>query len=252
MSEYLARLKAIKNEKNPGLATVKTVKSPCHPPFDGFDGARLGAFPEKNQPCELPPKPSKVENLDRGMPFVAAASPTENSRPPIDLASFAERSAIMEYDGGMPRLDAENAAAQEMGFDSAGALYHAVIEAWLAEIEAAPETKLLGFDKLRAFSLRFLASEWPMKALAAGWCEIGLFGVHECAAPRERLDAQGLVPLIAWGMLGCTILGLDRHAAALRTRQGSTLHQPRMRANFDAALVWWAHPAIHGHKNERA
>jgi hypothetical protein len=158
----------------------------------------------------------------------------------------------MQHYGGLPRLEAENEAARELGFETASALCSDVIASWRSEVIAAPETKLHGFDKLKAVSLRFLASEWPTKALAAGWCEIGLFGIHECAAPRERLDAQGLVPLIAWGVLGCTILGLDRHAAALRTRQGSTLHRPRMRANFDAALVWWAHPAIHGDKNERA
>jgi hypothetical protein len=44
-------------------------------------------------------------------------------------------------------------------------------------------------------------------------------------------------------VLGCAIVGLDRHAAALRTQQGSTLHQPRMRANFDQAVVLWKHPS---------
>jgi hypothetical protein len=156
----------------------------------------------------------------------------------------------MEYDGGLPRIEAENEAAREMGFDGAESLYRAAILSWRADIEAAPETKLHSFDKLKDVSLRFLASEWPMKALAAGWDEVALFGVHESAAPRERLDAQGLVPLITWGVLGCTILGLDRHAAALRTQQGSTLHQPRMRANFDAALVWWRHSTLtHGERS---
>ena len=70
-----------------------------------------------------------------------------------------------------------------------------------------------------------------------------LFGVHAGPAPKERGDAHGLVPSLAFSVLGYTILGLDRHAAALRTRQGSTLHQPPMRANFDQALVWWQHPA---------
>jgi len=168
----------------------------------------------------------------------------------VDLVAFHERAAIREHDGGLPRLDAENEAARELGYDTASALYSDVIASWRSKVIAAPKTEIHGFGKLAAVSIKFLASEWPMKALEAGWDDLGLFAVHEGSAPRERLDAQGLVPLITWGVLGCTILGLNRHAAALRTQQGSTLHQPRVRANFDQAVPWWRHSTItHGERS---
>ena len=91
----------------------------------------------------------------------------------------------MEYDGGMSRLDAEDAAAREMGFDTASALYSDVIASWRSEVIAAPETKLHGFDKLKAVSLRFLASEWASKALEAGWYGI-LVIRRPCRACPER------------------------------------------------------------------
>jgi len=37
-----------------------------------------------------------------------------------DIEAFEERAAIAEYDGGLTRLQAENMAAQEQGFTSAG------------------------------------------------------------------------------------------------------------------------------------
>jgi hypothetical protein len=158
----------------------------------------------------------------------------------------------MEYDGNMPRLDAENAAAKEMGYETAGALYRAVIEAWCSEVTAAPRSEIHGFDKLRDASLRFLASDWALTALAAGWDDLGLFAVHEGTAPRERLDAWGVLPFFTWGVHKYSIVRFERDFCLLRTSGGSELRQPRMRSNFDQALVWWAHPAIQGDKNARA
>jgi hypothetical protein len=163
---------------------------------------------------------------------------------PIDLAAFCERAAIMEHDGGLPRMEAEKAAAREMGFATAEALYRAAIEAWRLEIAAAPQTGIPGFDKLATVSLRFLGSDWAMQALAADWDETALFGIHEGESPKERIDAWGLVPLLAWGVHGCSIEGFNRDACALRTQRSATLHQPRMRANFDRAVPWWRHPDL--------
>lgn len=36
-----------------------------------------------------------------------------------DIEAFEERAAIAEYDGGLPREQAENLAARPQGFDSA-------------------------------------------------------------------------------------------------------------------------------------
>jgi hypothetical protein len=161
------------------------------------------------------------------------------SAKPIDFAAFQERAAIMEYDGGLPRAEADQAAAHELGYDTAAAFYAAVIEAWRSEIAATQQTGIPDFDRLATVSLRFLESEWVMKALAADWDETALFAIHEGQAPKERTDAWGLIPLLAWGIHSCTIEGFSRDACALRTWRGATLHQPRMRANFDQAAPFW-------------
>ena len=189
--------------------------------------------------------------------IVAGASPenaffaTPDACAEIDLFAFHERAAIREHDGGMPRLDAENEVAREMGQETANALYCAAISSWRAEIETAPETEFNGFGKLRPVSLRFLDSGWSMKALTSGWCEVSLFGVHEGGAPRERIDGWGLVPMLAWGVHRCSIRAIERDFCILRSTGGAELMQSRMRANFDQAVVWWAHPAIQGDQNAR-
>ena len=49
-----------------------------------------------------------------------------------DIEAFEERAAIAEYEGGLTRLQAENLAAQEQGFASAGA-YWRWLERYVAE-----------------------------------------------------------------------------------------------------------------------
>ena len=83
-----------------------------------------------------------------------------------------------------------------------------------------------------------------MKALAAGWDEVALFGVHGGEAPRERLDRWGVLPFLSWGTHTYSIVGFERDFCLLRTSGGSELRQQRHRANFDAAVVWWLHLAI--------
>ena len=40
-----------------------------------------------------------------------------------DIEAFEERAAIAQYDGGLTRLQAENLAARQQGFASAGAYW---------------------------------------------------------------------------------------------------------------------------------
>ena len=49
-----------------------------------------------------------------------------------DIEAFEERAAIAEYEGGLTRLQAQNLAAQEQGFASAGA-YWRWLERYVAE-----------------------------------------------------------------------------------------------------------------------
>lgn len=173
--------------------------------------------------------------------FLTAACATAR---PIDLAAFAERASIIEYDGGMPRAEAEEAAARDLGFDTAEALHRAAIDRWRLEIAATPQTGIRGFDRLATVSLRFLESEWAMKALAADWDETALFAVHEGQSPKERIDAWGLIPFLAWGIHKPSIISFDANACLLRSPAGEPLRQSRSRANFDEAVPWWRHPGI--------
>jgi hypothetical protein len=124
------------------------------------------------------------------------------------------------------------------------------LASWRASILAAPTTSNPELDKLAAVSLRFMDSEWASTAIASLWDAVSLFGVHKGPAPRERLDAWGLLPLLTWGTHRYSIVGFDVHACLLQTSSGSELRQPRHRANFDAALVWWSHPALGNPQSE--
>ncbi len=162
----------------------------------------------------------------------------------FDISAFAECASIMEYDGGMPRAEADHTAAHELGYRTEEALDHASVEAWLSEIAATPQTGIHDFDRLATVSLRFLESEWAMKALAADWDETALFAVHEGQSPKERIDAWGLIPLLAWGIHKPSIISFDANACLLRPSAGEPLRQPRSRANFDEAVPWWRHLGI--------
>lgn len=178
-----------------------------------------------------------------------AFSAQPETRAEIDLTAFHERAAIMEYDGGSLRAEAEDAAAREMGFDTAAHLHRAAIEAWRSEIEAVKPC-LPDIAKLKTASLRFLASEWATQALAADWEEVALFAIHEGECPKARLDAWGLIPSLAWGVQRCTIESISREATFLRTTGGALLRQPRLRANFNEAVPWWRHPHLsHGERS---
>ena len=128
------------------------------------------------------------------------------------------------------------AAAREMGFDTAEALYRAATEGVALGDRRRAATGIPGFDKLAAVSFRFLVSDWAMQALTVGWDETALFGVHEGKAPEKRHDAWGLIPVLAWGVHRCTIETFSRDVCLLRTQRDATLRQPRTRANFDKAF----------------
>ncbi len=162
----------------------------------------------------------------------------------VNLVAFHERAAIVEYDGDLPRKEADRAAARDLGYGTAEALYSAAIEAWRSEITAIPQTGNHDIDKLATGSLQFLASDWATKALAADWDENALFAIHEGQSPKERIDTWGLIPVLAWSTHRCTIESFSRDECKLRTQRAWTLHQPRMRANFDEGAPWWRHSAI--------
>jgi hypothetical protein len=134
-----------------------------------------------------------------------------------------------------------NSRPVELGHDDDASFYAAQIATWRREIEALPKANLREGMALVKTSLDFLASEWAMKALAAGWDEPALFGMFDgpWPAPRSRYDAQGLIPGMALSVFRLTITELNEQAAFLTSRTGSRLRHPRDLPGAQYCGAWW-------------
>ncbi len=118
-----------------------------------------------------------------------------------------------------------------------------VIAEWRATIASVNPTRP-EIDKLKTASLRFLDAPEAVAAVENGWDAVSLFGMHEGDAPKERIDAWGLVLFLAWGIHNCTVDTVGQKVCALRTGSGAVQTLPRGRANSDQAIPWWQHPGI--------
>jgi len=110
-----------------------------------------------------------------------------------DLDSFEERSAIIEYDGGQRRREAELLAAQEQGFNDADNLHGESVGRWAAEIERLGKLPAVSPDGAEALkrAQAFINEGWALQAARLGWDEGKLFGVCP-VAPWERPDRKGV------------------------------------------------------------
>ncbi len=114
---------------------------------------------------------------------------------------------------------------------------------WRSEIDAVlPITA--DAEWLRGASLAFLDGELAAHALMLGWGEVQLFGVHSGQKPAVRSDAFGLIPALAFSVLGATLIAIDGDHAHVRSRGGSPLRHPRRRANHNEAVAWWRHSVL--------
>ena len=111
-------------------------------------------------------------------------------------------------------------------------------------IIAPPQAPSVDGERLKQATLAFQSSPFAEEAAALGWDAISLFGVHLDMHPKERLDAWGLIPLLAWTALSLTLTKMEADAAMLSSPRGSVLRQPRMRAGRAEAMPWQAHPAF--------
>lgn len=183
------------------------------------------------------------------------------------LAQLKEAGVTVEAEGGNlrlkgPKVALGNEVLTELRANKAELLdalktpraptrsQEGVIAEWRAAIVSVA-TDQVHIAKLKTFSLRFLDSHDATAAVASGWDAVSLFGVHRGPAPQERLDAWGLIPAQAWGVLRCSIGHFHCDACLLRTPRGATLRQPRLRANFDVAVAWWMHQSIANRIDEK-
>ncbi len=170
-----------------------------------------------------------------------AASPAGLPSQVIDLTAFNERCAILQYDNGLSRQEAERAAVREAGHECIEGLHAAAIEQWRGEILALPELNNRDGGRLPSISLGFLASDWAAMALACGWDDIALFAVFDgpWPTPRSRLDGQGLVPAMALSLLPLKLVEIKAGAAILTSHTGSRLRHERFLPGAQYCDVWW-------------
>ncbi|MEO1104985.1 MAG: hypothetical protein AAFW98_14865 [Pseudomonadota bacterium] len=114
----------------------------------------------------------------------------------MDFGDFAERAAILEYDGGLNRHEAEDIAARDAGFDDAAAFRVTLCASWRTQLDAmqGPELPPSGSDYV-ANAVAFVDGGWAERALEVGWTEAELVGADE-VAPWARLDRLGAAYLI--------------------------------------------------------
>lgn len=109
----------------PGTASNYTVLTRPHLP--GNDGDTRGQAPatvievQAETPALSPMPPNRPQRWEHGKPRIHAAVPVVPNVPPkkhvneIDHEAFEDRAAIMEFDGGLSRAEAERLAAESLG-----------------------------------------------------------------------------------------------------------------------------------------
>jgi hypothetical protein len=125
-----------------------------------------------------------------------------------------ERAAIVEYDGGAPRVWAEALAR---------------LDPKRPPCDMSPKRWLQFIDDCG----RFLDGGWAARADALGWGPLDLFGCDRIK-PIERLDRAGLL----WLIDGRKLLALTADTAAIATASGGSLTF-RRRPNEPGRLLAW-------------
>jgi hypothetical protein len=129
-------------------------------------------------------------------------------------AGAEERSAIVEYDGEIPREWAEGFARLDPDRSPA---------------DVPPRRWLQFVDDVG----RFLDSRLAQQAAALGWGPYDLFGCDR-DRPFARIDQAGLL----WLPNGNRLVALSVEAAAVETRAGERLTYRRKRSEVGCVLAW--------------
>lgn len=105
--------------------------------------------------------------------------------------AFAERAAIVEYDGKLSKAEAEQLAAMAQGFATLGEMFDAVEREWTQKLQDLEHSTLDRASEARLRNARgFVSAGWARKAAELGWVEVSLFGVCP-TAPWARPDRMG-------------------------------------------------------------
>jgi hypothetical protein len=218
MSKYLAKLKALR-EKSASPGNCQNCQNSGRLGFDSFDSAYGSSLSRLERPITQADEPNTT----------GCTHGHERAPETLDLAQarrdrFEERAAILEFDEGLPRAEAEAIAHREM---AAG-----ICETAQAEHDANPYTSVLA--ALRAKCPAYVpedrwrqaiedatafVSEWGERAQVFGWTECELFGLHPVperpAANYSRLSRYDTMGLI-WLLHGRPVTNLTETQAAIQ------------------------------------
>lgn len=164
-------------------------------------------LPRHRENRKYGPSPAKAAKVAKAGPLSAAL---EN---PWDDAA-EERAAIIEYDGGVPRVWAEALAR----LDPAHPPCDVPPARWVQFIDDCG---------------RFLDEGWAPCAIRLGWGPFDLFGCDR-NKPFARIDRKGLL----WLLNGRKLLVLAANAAAISTRSGGWLTFRRCLDVRGRVLAW--------------
>jgi hypothetical protein len=123
------------------------------------------------------------------------------------------------------------------------------VDDWRHAVETIPAPCTRDGERLLKASVAFLEGVHAKEAVSLEWDEVSLFGIHKGIAPRERPDAWGLVPALAWSPFTLSVKEISAGHAVLiseNAQGGSLLTMQRHRAGLANAVAWWRHPALVG------
>jgi hypothetical protein len=221
MSKYLAKLKALR-EKRASPGNCQNCQNSGKLGFDSFDSADGSRSSQLESPLTEPIEPNTT----------GCAHEPERAPETLDLGRarrdrLEERAAILEFEEGLPRTEAEAAADREVAAD--------IYDIRQVENDAAPYA--LSLAALRAqcpghvpedrwrqaiTDATAFITNWGAEAQALGWMAAELFGLHpvpKLPAPSymrlSRYDETGLV----WLLRNRPVVALTEATAAI---QGGT------------------------------
>jgi hypothetical protein len=217
MSKYLAKLKALR-EKDASPGNCQNCQNPGKVGFDSFDS-----------PCGSGLLRPESPFTEAGEPNTTGCTHGHERAPEtLDLAQarrdrFEERAAILEFDEGLPRAEAEAIAHREMAAGICETVqaernpnhYASTLAALRAKCPAyVPEDRWRqAIEDATAF-----LSEWGERAQAFGWTARELFGLHPVperpAANYSRLSRYDTMGLI-WLLHGRPVTSLTEIEAAI-------------------------------------
>ena len=141
-----------------------------------------------------------------------------------------ERAAIMEFDGGLQREEAERLAAlpdvPAEWIDGVARLQHMAASSGWTDLE---------WRQFQTDAMAFLTT-WGAQAHGMGWTAVDLFGCHP-RAPRARYDAMGLVLMLG----GHSVVAMGERMARIGIRDGVTQSFNRRQCITEPVLIWEIH-----------